>query len=501
MPGRWPLVWALMSLPLLATRLAGAARSITLEDAVRLAVRDNPALAAAGAALAAARGDVLAARGLDDPLLAVGVAFDRARRERVPGVPVQERAVDGARGGASLRQPLVSGGSVGLELSGGYRHTGFETAAGAARETSTSSEHTPALQLSFEQPLARGLGAGVARAPRRQARLALDAAGAEREGLAASLVRDVVVAYWALAHSAAELEVRRVSLAAAHDQLLRARANIDVGKLAPSASAEIEVVLALREDAALLAQQAVTERALALGRLCAVPVSDELLASERLPAIDAVTPAPRELQATLASALAHSPALAALAARRRAGALALEVADDGLSPQLDLRLSGGPVANAPTPRAAYDQLTGFGSYAVGASLDLAWPVGAHAARGARDVARAGLRRAELDESEFRAQLTTAVAQGIAALETARRRALSLRPSLLAAALDLEAERARFDAGRGSNFDVLRRQDALAEVQLASLSAQLEAQRAGASLDAATHEILARHALVLREADE
>ena len=382
-------------------------------------------------------------------------------------------------------------------MAGGYRHPGFVTAA-TPRDVSTSSQHTPAVQLSIEQPLARGFGARIARAQSRQARLALDLARAEREGLAASLVRDVVIAYWAMAHAAGESEVRRASLAAAHDQLLRARANIAVGKLAPSASAEVEVALGLREDAALLAAQVVTERALSLGRLCGVPVNDELAAAERLPTIDAVTPAPRPLEATLALTLAHNPALAALGARLSARALELQVADDGLLPELDLTIAGGAIASAPSAGTAHAQLTGFGSYAVFASLDLAWPVGSHAARGALDVARAGRRRAELDATDIQGQLTTLVARGVAALESARRRALSLRPSLQAAALDLEAERARFDAGRGSNFDVLRRQDALADVQLASLSAELDAQRASASLDAATNEILARHAVVLRE---
>jgi outer membrane protein TolC len=74
-------------------------------------------------------------------------------------------------------------------------------------------------------------------------------------------------------------------------------------------------------------------------------------------------------------------------------------------------------------------------------------------------------------------------------------------SLASAALDLEAERARFEAGRGSNFDVLRRQDALAIVQLLLLSAELAAQQASASLEALTGQILAQHGVVMRRAYE
>jgi hypothetical protein len=47
---------------------------------------------------------------------------------------------------------------------------------------------------------------------------------------------------------------------------------------------------------------------------------------------------------------------------------------------------------------------------------------------------------------------------------------------------------------------LRRQDALAAVQLLLLSAELAAQQASQSLDAATGKILARYGVAMREGD-
>jgi outer membrane protein TolC len=76
----------------------------------------------------------------------------------------------------------------------------------------------------------------------------------------------------------------------------------------------------------------------------------------------------------------------------------------------------------------------------------------------------------------------------------------LEPSARAAALDLEAEQARFDVGRASNFDVLRRQDQLAAVQLLLLRARLDELAALAELDALTGEILARNGVVLGGGD-
>lgn len=492
---RW--CWCLATVWLVSTRAAADVRALSLHDAVSLAVRQNPTLAAAGAQLVAAEADVLAARGLDDPVLGANATLQRTRREPVPGTPVQERAVDQLRGALSLTQPLPIGGRAAIQLETGYGRTEFSTeAATDLLERSTSEQYSPALQLSIEQPLLRGFGVDVARAERRRARAGRSIASAEREGLAASLVRDVASAYWALAYARQQLEIRNLSVAAAREQLERVQANIAVGKLPPSATAEIEVAIALREDATLLAEQDLREAEVTLARLCGEAPSSSLTAAERLPAIDLLAPASPDAGTTLALALSQSPQLEALRAQTRAALVELEVTENGLLPQLDLALAGGPLANAPSARTAYDQLSGLHSYALMASLALELPIGRHGARGARDAAQAGLQRAELGEADVRAQIRAAVAQGVAARETARRRAQLLGPSLKSAALDLEAERARFDVGRGSNFDVLRRQDALAMMQLLSLSAQLGWQQASAGLAALTGEILRQYGVLL-----
>ena len=90
-----------------------------------------------------------------------------------------------------------------------------------------------------------------------------------------------------------------------------------------------------------------------------------------------------------------------------------------------------------------------------------------------------------------------MAHGLAAVETARRRGEVLAPSIAAAALDLESERARFEVGRSTNFDVLRRQDALASAKLLVLRAQVDHLEALAALDALTGDILDAHGVVLK----
>lgn len=493
---RVPVLLCLALLGMLPLRAARALPPLTLTEVVARAVRENPALAAAGAQLAEADAALLAARGLDDPVLSARAEARRTRREAVPGQPVQERALDALAAGVSLSQPLPIGGRLGLHADGGYSHTRFETeSADLGRSRLASEQYAPSLQLTLEQPLLRGAGVAVARADRRRAQSARNVAQAEREATATALVRDVVGAYWALAAAQAELEIRSASLSAARAQRGWVEAAIGVGKLPPSATAEVAVAIAEREDARLQAQQWLTERRLALVRAGALSLHEAAVVAA-LPALDTTTP---ELAALLALALAHNPQLQALAEQTQRAALELGLTENGLLPQLDLRVAGGPVGNAPSAHGAYEQLGGLSSYALTAQLALELPIGRHAARGAHEAASARVQRARLTAADVRAQLEVAVASGLAALESAQLRARILTPSLEAAALDLEAEQARFEVGRGSSFDVLRRQDALARLRLLLVSAQRDVQLAQVSLQAATGQLLERHGVVLRGA--
>lgn len=104
-----------------------------------------------------------------------------------------------------------------------------------------------------------------------------------------------------------------------------------------------------------------------------------------------------------------------------------------------------------------------------------------AARGARTAARQGLRKAQLTEEDVRNQLAAAVARLCVSARTARQRADVLAGSMDAAALDLAAERARFEVGRSTNFDVLRRQEEVAQVQLGQARARVDEVKAVAAL--------------------
>ena len=486
--------------PILAGRARAeqSSRSLTLRESIALAVRGNPTLAAAGVDVSIADANRLAAAGLDDFIVDASGTYNNSQNAILPDVLLQTVDSHDMRGEIALTKPLATGGRVGLHLVGGYSHQRSAIMIDPTMPPieSVSKDYSESLQLKFEQPLLRGFGPAVARADQRRSGVQRDVASALRLGAAATLLRDVVASYWELTFATQELNIRRAAAASAREQLLRVAANINVGKLPRSASSEVEVAIAIRDAAVLSAELTLFARAVDLARLAGITIDDT--DHPMLQASDTPVPPPGlpTMSAAFDLALAHNPQLEALRGQGAAAAIDVEVTDNGLLPQLDVALFGGPTGDAATASASYSQITQLKGYAEGASLVFQEPIERRAARGARDAALQRLMKVRLNEQDILAQVRAAVAQGVAAVSSAERQGEVLARSIEVAQTDLDAEKARFEGGRSTSFDVLRRQDALATVQLALLRARVDHLKALAGLQAATGEILAVYGMVV-----
>jgi outer membrane protein TolC len=507
-----PASLIVLAAPASFAQTGGEGRTLALRDAIALAVRGNPTLAAAGAQVRIAAAGTHAARGLEDFLLAAEGNWEETQRELVPGDPLQESGYDRVSAALSLLKPLPTGGRLGLGVAGTFARRHIVTGLGGTGMPDTLQldgevpmgairtdvdEYVPALRLSFEHPLLRGFGVGVTRAPRRRAAAEQDIALAQQEGTAAVLVRDVENAYWDLAYATQELVIRRAAAHSAREQLRQVQANIDVGKQPRSASAEVDVAVALRDESVLKAEQTLAVRGLDLARLCGLRPRSR--AAGRLVAADEPRPPARTLDeaAAVKTALDRNSQLMEVRAQGRGAAIEVDVTRNGLLPQLDLAVDGGPTGNAGDPRDAYRRLNTFDNYLIRARLVFQLPLGNNVAQGNHEAARQNVQRVRLQESEIADQVADAVLRWVLSVDTARRRVEVLARSTEAAALDLEAEKARFEVGRSTNFDVLRRQDSLAQAQLAHLSARVDQLKAMAVVDALTGDILERHAVAVQ----
>jgi outer membrane protein TolC len=474
-------------------------RPVGLKDVVTLALKNSPTLGAAVADVDYAKGNLLAARGLDDVSIDAYGNWSEYRRPLVAGTPVQTTALDDVLGWLQLTQPIPTGGKIGLRLSNEWTGSQFQQQDPMTMMFSPSSSTVwaPSLQVVFSHSLLRGIGLHVARAPRYKAAALRDQATMLRAATAAVLLRDVESAYWELAYSREEIEVRQQLAKAAREQLEVVKANIEVGKQPPSASAEVLVSIALRDEDALFAEQGARERSLDLERLVGIPLDAR---APRLAAAQQVSPRPEELPAVgdvLDDARKHNPQLLAAKATTRAAQVDVDVTQNGILPQLDVSFAGGPQGNASDATTAFSQLGHFQAFGMSGTLVFSEPIPQRAGRGARDAAVALLHKAKLSAADIELQIETTVVRLMSQIDIAKRRIDVLAPATDQAALDLEAERARFAVGRATNFDVLRRQEELATAKLRQARARTDYLKAVAALGAVTNEILDRYQVVLK----
>jgi outer membrane protein len=475
-----------------------AGRRIGLAEALEQAVKGNRTLSSQRLDIDVAEAQILQSTGLDDYIFDASANWNSRRTQPVAGQPFQQTASDTFSLSAGISKPLSDGGRLGARLGGDYNRTVTQLELGPDMTTEFSSEvWSPSLTVNYFQPLLRGFGDKTARASRTRARLSRDVATLDRTDVAATAIREVVHAYWELAYAAQDLEIRRQSLTLAREQQRITQARLDVGVGAPTDLAAVEQTIAVREEDVLLAEQNVTDRSLELRRVIAsdIKAADiDVIAGDRLvAAVEGV-----DVEAALAMALDRNPQIVTVRARGKLAQLEVDVTKNGLLPQLDFSASIGPYGNADGLGEAFGQLVTLDNYAVQAGLTFSSPLGNSAAKGAHEVARAQLRRVKVTEEDLRAQVSVAVVRAVNLVRSAQKRLEVLQTATRLALVNLDAEKARYEVGRTTNFEVLRRQDELAQSQLRSARATADYLKARAVLDALTGEILPRYNIKMRD---
>ncbi|HXI60421.1 MAG TPA: TolC family protein, partial [Polyangia bacterium] len=425
----------------------------------------------------------------------------KSRNAIVPGTPVQQTHADDLLLSTAVTRPLATGGALGLRLSADLSQADYLSDLGDGSgklAPSTVDTRLTSLSLFGSHPLLRGAGTNTARAQRRRARAARDIAGLQRDAVAAGLVRDVVVACWNTLLTAEETEIRRALTESAREQLQAVQAGIGVGKQPPSAAAEVAVAVALRQDDAIAGEDAARAAAIELARLLGGDVDEPVAETTIVEPLDSATiDGGWSFDSAVAAAMERNPELALARARGQASTIDVEVGENGLLPQLDLAAAGGIRGNADNFGGALGQLGGARSYDVQVGLVFQEPLGRRWAKGSLGVARAERQRARLSEADIIAQVRSAVLRQVGLIKAASRRMAALSETVKAATLDLDAERARFQVGRATNFDVLRRQEELAQARIHVVHAKVDYWCATANLEALTGDILGHYRVVVR----
>jgi len=483
---RCALALALVVIPAAAHAEPMAPQELSMGTVLAATVRQNPDLQRASVDIDRANAAAFGAAGIDDWLLKAAVGIYRERNKAVAGNVIGTNQADIYSVSTELSRLLSTGGSIGVSLSGRRRNTIF--AAAGDRETT---DNNASLALNFDQPLLRGRGAQVARGNVRQARLGADAATLDREAQVRNLLLQVIHSYWDVALIWEDLGIRKAALALAQERRRITDAAIDAGTVAPTEALAVEQIINTREEEILSAELTITQRSLDLRRLAFLEVGPTTVDVQTTAVVQA-RGRDFDEEELMRRALETSPEIAALGKRGAGATIEVEVTENGMLPRLDFSLSVGPQGTAPTAPDAIDGLVRATGYSINAGLSYEQRLANRSARGTAEQARAQLRRIHIDMEEAKRQVALSTARAVRLARSAQRRMELGERTIALAERNIEAEMARFELGRATNFDVLQRQDELKQARLRFASATVDFLKAEATIDSLTGDLLEKY---------
>jgi outer membrane protein TolC len=426
---------------------------LTLDQALRLALRSNKNIRVAVVAADQARAAIGAARGEFDTTLFVDASGGRSD-EPVASVPVSGSENEDVAASLGVRKRAATGTEIELSTSLDY----------ARREPTLDvldPKYATDLSLLLKQDLLRGAGVGVNRT---EILVLQNVSHMADESLRAQVMLDlfeVERTYWELSFAIADLGVRSKQLARARELVRIAEARVNVGDAAPIEITRAQSSAANQDVAIVVAGNRITRlRHELLQRMgiLAMAHADDAFDLADLPGTNAV---PVSIAETMKIAGALRPELAQMRWLRENAACRERFAKNQKLPSLQLYgemslldLGGEFDSDAMVP-AAHD----YYAWEVGVMLEL--PLLNQAAKSNYRVARLERERLDLRAAALVETITREAADAIQEVNTAQARMASARKAHALSRRLLQAEEKSFTLGRAESFSVLDAQAALA----------------------------------------
>ena len=415
------------------------ALELTLDRAVRIALRNNRSLQSARLGRATGR-------------FSLEVAEDRYR----PRASIEATASDGDRGSRTAElsvEPMIripAGGVLGMRWS--------EPLAGGNGEAGTWT-------LSYSQPLLRGFGPGIDGAPLHTARIRERMTELSFRDTVATTVESVIHAYRRVIREHRALAISRDSLARSRKQIEINRALIRAGRLAEREIIQTEAEFAMRELALAESEDSLNSANADLVSILDVDEATRILPVDTMLSVEASRPDPEQ---SIATAFGSRTDLLRAQLAREVAAIDLRLAENDRL--WDLRLT------AHVSRRGVERLDR------GVSLGLSVPLGDRSDELALVRARNGLRDAEIALVELRQSIRVEVRQAVRGVEVGFRRIELARKARELVEQQLEVERSKLAQGLSSAYQLTAVEDDLVSAQNGELDAIVSYLDAVASLD-------------------
>lgn len=465
---------------------AAFARPLSYEDALRAAEDANPQVSSARYDLQAAEARAWAARGIWDPAFSMSVGRSFNISEGSFSGFATHNETTSVSWSAGLAQTLPTGTSWSLDLSNGAS-TSFYDIDQLGVTDALFAQGTGSLSLGVSQQLLEGHRMAYNLEVVRRAETARSYAEAQLRMQRQSILLDVSRAYFELVYADAALDVAARAVEVVTEERRIVQAQVVAGNLAPVEATRVEAAVAQARLALIEAENGRAEANDALAVLIGALGEDFEPISPTGEGLSHSVDPDRAVQA----AVEGNPSLELSRLRVEDAELTHVASQHALLPSLSLdarvgysgfaQLEDGTQGDARS--LAWDKLQSgdLPDRYVGATFSV--PLGMRSERGQvrADAAAIGGVQADLEQQEL--VVSQQVRGLVRTLSTAAQRIDLAELNLQLARETLAAEKARQEAGRAVQKDVLEAQRAVSDAELGLLRARTDYAKALAELQA------------------
>jgi outer membrane protein len=484
---------------------------LSLNDAVGVALENNPGIAADRLGPLFARADVDRANGVFDPVLEASGTTDRS-------VTPSSSALEGSAVvrernnifGLSIRKLLRTGATL--------------TMTSDSTETNTNSRfyvlrpaYVPTVEFTLDQPLLKNFGIDLTVLVVRSAEASSNAAYYQFQARVVDLVRKVVESYWGVVQARENLRVERDGLRLAQTLVKENEARVRAGTLPPVATKEAQADAASREEQVISAENALAVAVDTLRLLLQENPEGTFLPR---PIDPTDNPEVREVDTNeteiLENAVARRPEIQQARYDIENRKILAKIKRNNLLPSLDALASYGLNGLSGHSVAVTDPTTGetvtsrfsgnygqaldrmfsddYNSYSAGLSLSI--PLGNATAKAEYTQSAIDVRRGELNYRQLLADVTLEVRKAIGDVRSNSKRITATRLARELAQENLEQQHKRYEVGLATTKDILDFQERLTAARAAEIHALIDYNVSLAALRQAEGTLLSQFNVVL-----
>jgi len=484
---------------------------LTLDDALRIALKNNLDLVTARVDPRIAAQQVEVEGSVLDGTLSVSASYDDDPQDLLIK-PAGTDSFDGSnnretiRGDVTWADPLSFGATYSVIYNPlAVRADGRDVSQAGFFTDYTQEYDQNLITLRYEMPLLKGFGKEVKTERLVLAREDLEISRETLRVEALRVMEAVEGSYWDVVAAVAAMRTAELALNRAEDLLELNRKKVEVGTLAPIEITQAEAGVASQQEGVIVSEMTLRNAEDELRRLLAIPASD--------PAWDQVIDATDRpvfeeqsisVEDTLAVAIESRPEVINARRQLSKSELSERVARKQQRHQLDLRAEVAPSADDnlrsfafPTaPQQNNDTSTEGDGVRWFLGLNYVLPVGNRQATASRRIAALSRQKSEINLTNIEQTVRVEVRTAVRGVESGIKRVQAAQKNVELQNEKLEAEQKKFENGMSTSFEVLTFQNDLADAELSMIRAGLAYAKALTAVERAKGTLLQARGLSL-----